>query len=61
VTPVTGFRPPRAVPVSSPVRTALVANFGTGVGSWIYDSGGEQYPEDWHRLTDSLPDSSITW
>ena len=43
-------------------QTTLVANFGSGVGLWMYDSGGADiYTPIWHLLTMSVPDSAIGW
>ena len=41
--------------------TSLVAWFGAGVGLWLYDSGGGVYGSSWHKLTDTVPNSNVSW
>jgi len=43
------------------VRTALICNFGPGMGVWIYDSGGGLYPAEWNQITFSVPNGTPGW
>jgi len=41
--------------------TALVVSFGSGVGLWLYDSGGGEFTPTWTKLTNSIPDHGLSW
>ena len=43
------------------VQETLVVNFGSGVGLWMYDSGGGTRTAQWIKLTPSVPDSGVGW
>ena len=38
-------------------QTALIVNFGSGTGVWRYDG----IARAWYKMTDSIPDSSLSW
>jgi len=40
--------------------TALIGYF-PGVGLWIYDSGGGAHVAHWMKLTDTVPNYSVSW